>query len=106
MKIGIIGGGINGLCCARELASQGHRVHLYERDTIMNATSRASSRLLHGGLRYLENGEFRLVREALRERDAWIQRVPKLTNPLRLVIPIYKGSQRPRWLVAGGAVSI
>jgi glycerol-3-phosphate dehydrogenase len=102
VKVGIIGGGINGLCCAWELARQGHNVDLYERDSIMKATSRASSKLLHGGLRYLENGEFRLVREALRERDAWIQRVPELTNSLRLVIPIYKNSRRSQWLVAVG----
>lgn len=102
MDIGIIGGGINGLCCAWELAKQGHHVHLYERDMIMSATSRASSKLLHGGLRYLENGEFRLVREALRERDAWIKRVPHLAKPLRLVMPIYQHSRRPSWMIALG----
>lgn len=100
MDIGIVGGGINGLCCAWQLAKQDHQVQLYERDTIMNATSRASSKLLHGGLRYLENREFRLVREALRERDAWIQRAPHLTQSLRLVIPIYQKSRRPAWMIA------
>lgn len=102
MEIGIIGGGINGLCCAWQLAKQGHKVHIYERDTIMNATSRSSSKLLHGGLRYLENGEFRLVREALRERDAWIKRVPDIAKPLRLIIPIYKGALRPDWMYSTG----
>ena len=68
----------------------------------MNATSRASSKLLHGGLRYLENCEFRLVREALRERDAWIKRVPNLATPLRLVLPIYQHSRRPSWMVRLG----
>lgn len=102
MDIGIIGGGINGLCCAWQLAKQGHRVQLYERDTLMNATSRASSKLLHGGLRYLENREFRLVREALRERDAWIKRAPHLAQPLRLVMPIYQQSRRPGWMIALG----
>jgi glycerol-3-phosphate dehydrogenase len=102
MEIGIIGGGINGLCCAWQLAKQGHQVQLYERDTLMNATSRASSKLLHGGLRYLENREFRLVREALRERDAWIKRAPHLAQPLRLVMPVYQQSCRPRWMIALG----
>lgn len=102
MNIGIVGGGINGLCCAWQLAEQGHRVDLYERDTIMNATSRASSKMLHGGLRYLENGEFRLVREALRERDDWIRRTPQLAKPLRLVMPIYHESRRPTWMIALG----
>lgn len=68
----------------------------------MGATSRASSKLLHGGLRYLENGEFRLVREALRQRDAWIRRAPHLAWPIRLVMPIYRGARRPRWMVALG----
>lgn len=102
MDIGIIGGGINGLCCAWVLQEQGHQVHLYERDRLMNATSSSSSKLLHGGLRYLENREFRLVREALRERDAWLQRVPALTNPLRLVLPIYADGRRPRWMMGVG----
>lgn len=102
MDIGIIGGGINGLCCAWRLAEQGHQVRLYERNKIMNATSRASSKLLHGGLRYLENGEFRLVREALRERDAWIERAPELAKPLRLIMPHYRSARRPSWMVAVG----
>ncbi|MBF0421582.1 MAG: FAD-dependent oxidoreductase [Magnetococcales bacterium] len=102
MKIGIIGGGINGLSCAWLLAQKGHQVQVYERHTIMNATSRASSKLLHGGLRYLENREFRLVRESLRERNDWIRRVPDLTNPLRLVMPIYQGGRRPAWMMAMG----
>lgn len=102
MNIGIVGGGINGLCCAWQLAKRGHQVHLYERDTIMNATSRSSSKLLHGGLRYLENYEFRLVQEALSERDAWIKRTPHLAQPLRLVMPIYQQSRRPGWMIALG----
>lgn len=57
---------------------------------------------MHGGLRYLENYEFRLVREALRERDAWLQRAPQLAQPLQLVLPIYQGSRRSRALVALG----
>lgn len=102
MRIGIVGGGINGLSCAWLLAQAGHEVQLYERDTLVNATSRASSKLLHGGLRYLEQYEFRLVRESLRERNAWLQRVPKLVKPLRLVLPIYRQSRRQRWQVRAG----
>lgn len=102
MDIGIVGGGINGLCCAWQLAKLGHKVPIYERDTLMKATSSASSKLLHGGLRYLENREFRLVREALRERDAWIRRAPHLAKPLRLALPIYQQSRRPGWMIALG----
>lgn len=102
MDIGIIGGGINGLCCAWKLAEQGHKITVYERDKIMQATSRASSKLLHGGLRYLENREFRLVREALRERDHWLQLAPDLAKPLRIVMPIYKNAHRPGWQISLG----
>lgn len=102
MRVAVVGGGINGLCCAWRLGEDGHKVTLYERGRIMGETSRASSKLLHGGLRYLENGEFRLVREALLERDAWIRRAPHLAWPIRLVMPIYLGARRPRWMVALG----
>jgi len=102
MDIGIIGGGINGLCCAWQLSKQGNKVSLYERDKIMNATSSASSKLLHGGLRYLENREFRLVREALRERDAWIRLVPDIARPIRLVMPIYRNALRQGWMISAG----
>lgn len=102
MDIGIVGGGINGLCSAWVLAEKGHQVSLYERGRLMGATSSASSKLLHGGLRYLENGEFRLVREALRERDAWLRRVPELVKPLRLVIPAYRNARRPEWMYSAG----
>jgi glycerol-3-phosphate dehydrogenase len=102
MNIGIIGGGINGLCCAWVLANAGHNVCLYERHTLLHATSRSSSKLLHGGLRYLENGEFRLVREALRERDGWLRRNPQFAWPIRLIMPIYRNSRRNRLLVGAG----
>jgi glycerol-3-phosphate dehydrogenase len=101
MRIAIVGGGINGLCTAWVLAGR-HQVTLYERDAVMGATSRASSKLLHGGLRYLENREFRLVREALRERDAWLARAPHAARPIRLVYPVYRDGRRSRWLVGTG----
>jgi glycerol-3-phosphate dehydrogenase len=89
VDIGIVGGVINGICYAWQLAIHGHKVQIYERDPLMKATSSASSKLVHGGLRYLKNREFRLVLEALRERDAWIRRTPHLAKPLRLAIPGY-----------------
>lgn len=102
MRIGVVGGGVNGLSCAWLLAQAGYKVDLYERGKLASETSKASSKLLHGGIRYLEQYEFRLVREALRERDDWLMRVPLLTNPLRLVLPIYKNSNRNRWLIGIG----
>lgn len=97
MQIAIIGGGINGLCCAWQLADRGHAVSLFERGRLLRATSRASSRLLHGGLRYLESGQVSLVREALRERERWLARAPHATRPLPLLLPAYRGAGRPRW---------
>ncbi|MGE4531835.1 MAG: FAD-dependent oxidoreductase [Acidithiobacillus sp.] len=98
VNIGIVGGGIN----RRLLACRGYQVSVYERDSIINATSRATSKLFHGNLRFLENGEFRLVREALRERDAWIERVPHLVKRLQFAIPIYRNSRRGKWFIAAG----
>ncbi|WP_213997805.1 glycerol-3-phosphate dehydrogenase/oxidase [Arsukibacterium sp.] len=97
MKLAIVGGGINGLSSAWQLALAGHQVTLFERDTLMAATSSASSKLLHGGLRYLEQGEFRLVREALQERRWWLKKAPQLTRRLPILYPIYRHSRRPRW---------
>ncbi len=102
LDIGIVGAGINGMCTAWLLAQDGHKVTVYERDMPMAATSSASSKLLHGGIRYLENLEFRLVKEALQERDAWFQRAPHLAKPLQLMIPVYAHSIRGRWQYAIG----
>lgn len=85
----MIGGGINGLCSAWALAQAGHQVTLFEADQLMGKTSVASSKLLHGGLRYLENFEFRLVKEALKERQWWLNKVPNLTRRLPILYPIY-----------------
>jgi glycerol-3-phosphate dehydrogenase len=98
MKIAVIGGGINGIMTAWELCKRHHDVTLFEKNTLMSQTSSASSKLLHGGLRYLENFEFRLVKEALIERQWWIKQVPDLAWPFKVFIPVYKQSRRPAWL--------
>ena len=102
MKIVVIGGGINGLCCAWQLALSGASVKIIEKSTIMNQTSSASSKLLHGGLRYLENLEFGLVYESLRERNWWLKTVPELTNELHMILPVYKNGPRSKWMIKLG----
>jgi glycerol-3-phosphate dehydrogenase len=102
MNIAIVGGGINGLTCAWKLAQAGHKVTLFERDKIMQATSCSSSKLLHGGLRYLEYGAFRLVREALAERERWFILAPHLAKPLPIIYPIFKDGNRSKYLVGLG----
>ena len=78
----IVGGGINGISAFRELALQGVRALLVDRGDFCGGCSSAPSRMIHGGLRYLENGEFGLVREALRERDALLRNAPHFVRPL------------------------
>ena len=84
----VIGGGVNGIGVYRDLALQGLRVLLVERNDFASGCSAAPSRMIHGGLRYLENGEFDLVRESLRERDALLKNAPHLVRPLPTMIPI------------------
>lgn len=84
----VVGGGVNGIGTYREMALQGLRVLLVERGDFASGCSAAPSRMIHGGLRYLENGEFDLVRESLRERDALLQNAPHMVHPLPTVIPI------------------
>ena len=102
MKCSVIGGGINGVMSAWALAKKGHQVDLYERGELMAATSSASTKLIHGGLRYLEAGEFRLVREALRERLFWLNSAPELVRRIELILPVYRWSRRARWLLQTG----
>ena len=102
MKVAVIGGGINGVMTAWAFARSGEAVDLYEKGQLMSATSRSSSKMLHGGLRYLEHGHLRLVREALQERSWWIRQAPQLTRPLELLIPIYRNGERAKWLVGAG----
>jgi glycerol-3-phosphate dehydrogenase len=101
-RIAIIGAGITGACVAWELARAGHEVNILESDRAMRQTSSASSKLLHGGLRYLEQGQFRLVHEALQERKAWFADAPELAQPLQLHLPIYRQARRGKWIMALG----
>jgi len=94
--LAIIGGGINGTAIARDAAGRGLRVLLMEQTDLAAGTSSASTKLIHGGLRYLEQGEFRLVREGLREREVLLRMAPHLIWPARFVLPHHAGL-RPAW---------
>jgi glycerol-3-phosphate dehydrogenase len=97
----IVGGGINGCGIARDAAGRGLSVTLVERDDLASATSSWSSKLIHGGLRYLEQYEFRLVREALREREVLLRLAPHIIRPLIFVLP-HVASMRPAWMIRTG----
>ena len=97
----IVGGGINGAGIARDAAGRGLSVLLVERGDLAGATSSASSKLIHGGLRYLEFGEFRLVRESLLEREVLMRMAPHLIHPAAFVLP-HDRSLRPRWMLRLG----
>lgn len=99
--IAIIGGGINGCGIARDAAGRGLSVYLAEKSDLASGTSSASTKLIHGGLRYLEHYEFRLVREALSEREVLWQIAPHIIRPLRFVLPHHK-DLRPAWLIRLG----
>ncbi|MBM5798970.1 MAG: FAD-dependent oxidoreductase [Cyanobacteria bacterium K_Offshore_0m_m2_072] len=95
--VAVIGGGINGLCIAWELACRGWQVDLFERGRCLAQTSSASTKLLHGGLRYLEQGHLALVAESLRERARWLRDAPQLCRWLPLLLPIVRQRRRPSW---------
>jgi glycerol-3-phosphate dehydrogenase len=97
----VVGGGINGAGIARDLAGRGYRVLLVERDDLAQHTSSASTKLIHGGLRYLEYYEFGLVRKALAEREVLLKSAPHIMWPLRFVLP-HDPSMRPAWLIRFG----
>jgi glycerol-3-phosphate dehydrogenase len=99
--LAIIGGGINGAGIARDAAGRGWSVYLCEQGDLAGATSSASTKLIHGGLRYLEYYAFRLVRESLREREVLWSIAPHLIRPLRFVLPHHAGL-RPAWLLRTG----
>ncbi len=97
----VIGGGVNGAGVARDAAGRGLSVVLCEMGDLAEGTSSRSGKYIHGGLRYLEYYEFRLVREALIEREVVLEVAPQLTWPLRLILP-HSPEQRPRWLIRLG----
>jgi glycerol-3-phosphate dehydrogenase len=97
----VIGGGINGAGIARDAAGRGLSVILCEKDDLAQGTSSRSGKLIHGGLRYLEYYEFRLVREALIEREVLLNAAPHIVWPMRFVLP-HSPEQRPAWLVRLG----
>src|SRR5271154_3378738 len=96
--LAVIGGGINGTGIARDAAGRGLKVVLVEQDDLASGTSSASSKLIHGGLRYLEQYEFWLVREALREREILLRTAPHIIRPLRFVLPIDAARRSPMLL--------
>src|SRR6056297_3586069 len=119
----VIGGGINGCGIARDAAGRGLSVTLAEMNDLASATSSASTKLFHGGLRYLEYFEFRLVREALLERETLLRMMPHISWPMRFVLPYHKDrrfagstptarlwsvvmprtrARRPAWLIRPG----
>jgi glycerol-3-phosphate dehydrogenase len=98
----VIGGGINGLGIAADGAARGLKTLLVEKGDFGGGTTAASSRLIHGGLRYLQYGEFSLVRESLRERRILARQRPHLVRPIRLLIPTYRGGALPPWKLGAG----
>ncbi|MBK8455920.1 MAG: glycerol-3-phosphate dehydrogenase [Phyllobacteriaceae bacterium] len=101
VDIFIIGGGVNGCGIARDAAGRGHSVILAEKDDLASGTSSGSTKLIHGGLRYLEYYEFRLVRESLKEREVLWAMAPHIVSPLRFILPLHR-AMRPAWLIRLG----
>ena len=102
--VAVVGGGINGTGVAREAAYRGYRTLLLEKDDFAQATSSQSTKMIHGGIRYLETGDFHLVWESLRERAILLRIAPHLVKPVDIVIPIYSDSPRPAWMVRLGTM--
>ena len=103
MSIAVIGGGINGIFSAWRLASHGYKVDLFESDKLLGKTSSASSKLLHGGIRYLEQGHLGLVRESLLDRAWWLENAPHATRPIEICMPVYRNSYRGLLKLFAGA---
>lgn len=98
----VAGGGVNGAAIARDAAGRGLSVMLAEQGDYAEATSSASSNLIHGGLRYLETWQFGLVRQSLREREGLMRAAPYLAQPLQFLVPIRPDQKRPSWMVRAG----
>jgi glycerol-3-phosphate dehydrogenase len=99
--LAVVGGGINGTGIAADAAGRGLKVFLCEQNDLASGTSSASSKLIHGGLRYLEHYEFRLVKEALAEREVLLNKAPHLVSPLKFVMP-HRPHLRPAWMIRCG----
>ncbi len=98
----IVGGGINGAAIAHMAAVNGLKVALLEKNDFASGTSSKSTKLIHGGLRYLETFDFDLVREALRERFFLLRDAPHLVKPLSFIVPVYQGDRKPLWMMRLG----
>ena len=96
IRVAVIGAGVNGVCSAIKLAEAGHSVSVFDKSIPFSETSSKSSRMFHGGIRYLEQGHFKLVREALVERKEWLEFAPEATEIKRFFIPIFKNQSRSR----------
>jgi glycerol-3-phosphate dehydrogenase len=101
----VIGAGINGAGIARDAAMRGLKVLLLDKGDLGGGTSSWSTRLIHGGLRYLEHGELGLVRESLRERECLLRIAPHLVRPLPMLVPVYKHARRGWWTVRAGMIA-
>ena len=102
VDLAIIGGGINGAGLAAQAAQAGLSVILFEKGDFASGTSSKSTKLIHGGIRYLEQGRFSLVFEALHERRRLMEMAPHLVHPIAFLLPSYKGDKRPAWMVKIG----
>ena len=100
----VIGAGVNGAAVARDAACRGLRTVLVDAEDLSAGTSAWSSRLIHGGIRYLEHAEIRLVRESLRERERLLHKAPHLVRPYGLLIPFYRHNRRPPWMLRLGMI--
>ena len=98
----IIGGGINGAATAASVAARGYRSLVLEQDDFAAGTTSASTKLIHGGLRYLETGDARLVHESLQSRERLLRERPHLVRPMGFILPVYEGDPRPPWYIRSG----
>ncbi len=101
----VIGAGINGAGIARDAAMRGLKVLVLDKGDVGGGTSSWSTRLIHGGLRYLEHGEFGLVRESLRERERLLNIAPHLVRPIEMLVPIYENAKRGWWTIRAGMIA-
>ncbi len=98
----IIGGGINGAATASAVAARGYRTLVLEQDDFASGTTSASTKLIHGGLRYLETGDARLVHESLQSREQLLRERSHLVRPMGFILPVYQGDPRPPWYIRSG----